>query len=341
MNTTPYSHVLLQPVFQELADCKRILFAGCGGGYDFFGGIPLYYAFKKAGAECFLANLTFTDTKLITSEKFTDVCWKVTPECKRESKNWNIGKEDYWPELIVTKWFKDNEGWDVPVYMIAKTGVVQLIQTYEKLVKELQLDAIVLVDGGTDSLLFGNEESLGTPAEDMSSVAAVHKLSGLKKKVLMNLGLGVDCYYKVSHSLWLENVSTLSKAGHFLGSFSLIHTMEEAKKFEQIYAVSKPVNSVVCSSILSAVKGEFGDHHNQLTKRRTVGSKLYITPLMSMYFAFRLDGVAEHILYLDQLYNTTSFDEISTTIQKYYESKYLDPSSGLYIGERHSNNILY
>ncbi len=40
-----------------------------------------------------------------------------------------------------------------------------MLEVYEALAKELQMDAIVLVDGGTDSLMQGDEEGLGTPME--------------------------------------------------------------------------------------------------------------------------------------------------------------------------------
>ena len=35
------------------------------------------------------------------------------------------------------------------------------------LVDELGIDTIILADGGTDSLMCGDEEELGTPTEDM------------------------------------------------------------------------------------------------------------------------------------------------------------------------------
>ena len=52
--------------------------------------------------------------------------------------------------------------------------------------------------GGTDSLMFGNEQGLGTPFEgflmvltaDMTSMAAVRG-SKASKKFLLNIGIGV------------------------------------------------------------------------------------------------------------------------------------------------------
>ena len=56
---------------------------------------------------------------------------------------------------------------------VKKVGVRPLRAAYQWLVEELRVSAVVLVDGGTDILMRGDEVGLGTPAEDMSSLAAV------------------------------------------------------------------------------------------------------------------------------------------------------------------------
>jgi len=313
-----YSQVLHQPFFDELSDCKRIMIAGCGGGYDFFSGLPLFFGLEKAGATCFLANVAFTNESFISqTEIISPGCYKVTSNSRRSNQTWNLSTEIYWPELYVSHWFKEKENRDVPVYMFIGCGVKTLNEAYKILVETLQLDAIILADGGTDSLMFGNEHDLGTPTEDMTSIAAVHQLTGLKKKFLVNLGFGIDCFHGVNHSLYLENMSMLSKIGGFLGCFSLHYSMDEAKKFEEIYTTSIPENSIVCSSILSSVKGEFGNYHSPYTRERTLGSHLYICPLMSIYFTFSLGIVAEHILYLHLLYGTKSLGDVRTIIHNF------------------------
>jgi len=78
---------------------------------------------------------------------------------------------------------KKNENRDVPVYMLMGSGVLLLRVAYETLVKILQIDAIILCDGGTDSVMFGDECGLGTPTEDMASIASVHQVAVKKKKV--------------------------------------------------------------------------------------------------------------------------------------------------------------
>jgi len=178
------------------------------------------------------------------------------------------------------------------------------------------------VDGGTDSLMFGNEQEVGTPTEDMTSICAVNMIKNVKQKILVNIGFGVDCFHGVCHSHYLENVCTIGQAGGFYGTFSLLNTHEEATKFQHIFEASNPDNSIVCSSVLSAVQGQFGNKHSKHTASRTQGSKLYISPLMSMYWAFDLATVSKHVLYLDLLVDTKSHNEVHKIIHKYRIEKF-------------------
>jgi hypothetical protein len=82
----------------------------------------------------------------------------------------------YFPEGYLSRWFRAR-GEEVPIYCFLRTGVIPLRESYEKLVGRLNVDTIVLVDGGTDSLMRGDEEGLGTPHEDMASIAAVSRLA--------------------------------------------------------------------------------------------------------------------------------------------------------------------
>lgn len=94
-----------------------------------------------------------------------------------------------------------------------KIGVGALRESYQAVVDELRIDTIILADGGTDSLMCGNEEELGTPTEDMvrvcieliskltskqMSIAAVNGLKHVQQKLLTNLGFGVDCFHGIA-----------------------------------------------------------------------------------------------------------------------------------------------
>ncbi len=74
--------------------------------------------------------------------------------------------------------------------------------------------------------------------------------------------------------------------------------------------------SIVNGSIAAAVRGEFGDV--QFTSR-TKGSELFVNPLMALYFAFELDGLAGRCLYLDRIENTHLMRQVSRAIEVFRE----------------------
>ena len=169
-----------QPLWDYLEGSKNVLIAGCGGGYDFFSGLPIYQALKKAGVNAYMANLSFT---AFTEETITD-CEFITPNCaivtaksqrRTDSGRFTV-RDDYWPELALCKWSKDVGGDpDFQVFMIQPTsGVRQVREAYQKIVERLKIDAIILSDGGTDSLMRGDERGLGTPTEDMTKIGRAH-----------------------------------------------------------------------------------------------------------------------------------------------------------------------
>jgi hypothetical protein len=68
---------------------------------------------------------------------------------------------------------------------------------------------------------------------------------------------------------------------------------EEAQKFIDAYEHCQPTNSIVCSSVASAIEGNFGNYHRPSTRGRTGGGTLFISPLMNMFWCFELTHVAE------------------------------------------------
>jgi hypothetical protein len=70
-------------------------------------------------------------------------------------------------------------------------GVQPLRAAYRYLIERLSIDVVVLVDGGTDILLSGDESALGTPVEDITSLAAAAGLV-VAVKLVTCLGFGVD-----------------------------------------------------------------------------------------------------------------------------------------------------
>jgi hypothetical protein len=230
------------------------------------------------------------------------------------------GEDLYFPERALAQ-FLSRRGEDVEVYAFEKLGVAPIREGYAYLVQSLGLDAIVLVDGGTDILLRGDEAGLGTPAEDMTSLAAVAAMK-VPTKVVVCVGFGVDAFHGVCHANWLENVAALTTDGGFLGATALLDRMPEIRLYtDAVRAADSAMSrrpSIVNGSIVSAIEGHFGNYH----RNRQTSGRLFINPLMSLLWAFDLAAVAKRNLYLDRLTDTeTNWDvhlaiaNFSTTIR--------------------------
>jgi len=301
------------PLFARLEEVDNILIAGAGGGYDIYSGIPLYLALKKQGKKVHLANLSFSLLLSKLAEEVYPKCFLVNSEL---DKSYKI---DYFPEKYLSIWLKNYLKEEIPVYAMPQTGVIPLKNVYEYLQRTLNLEAIVLIDGGTDSLMFGDEAGLGTPSEDGASIAAVYQIP-LEHKYLVCLGFGIDHFHGVPHHSFLENVATLTKENAYFGCFSITNQTEEGKQFSNLVEYAnqkmKRLPSIVANSIASALEGEFGDYH---ATHRTRSSELFINPLMNLYWVFSLDTVAKHIRFLPAIMETGSFESIRFIIYAFRE----------------------
>ncbi|MFI6582467.1 DUF1152 domain-containing protein [Embleya sp. NPDC050493] len=294
------------PVFARLRDARSVLIAGAGGGFDVFSGLPLGLALAEQGKRVHYANLSFvTVDRLPSSSRLLPGLAAVRPDTP--------GNDDYFPERTLATWLGRN-GFVDTVYAFAKTGVVPLRAAYRRLVKDLELDAIVLVDGGTDILMRGDEASLGTPEEDMTSLAAVAGVR-VPTRLVASLGFGIDAYHGICHAQVLENLAALTREGHYLGALSIPRESREGALFLDAVAYANRITplrpSIVQGSVASALHGRFGDAH---FTERTDNSELFINPLMSMYFTVDLAGLAERSLYLSRLEGSVSIWDVARRI---------------------------
>ena len=299
--------MLTLPFFSELEKTNNILLAGAGGGFDIFCGLPLYFALKNAGKQVHLANLSFSSIDSSTGRRLTPALVEVNDT----SNGW----ASYFPEIHLARWFA-GRGEPVPIYCFARTGAKPLAEAYKFLVDMLQVDTVILVDGGTDSLMRGDESG---PQEDVASIAAVNALE-VTTKLLVCLGFGIDSFHGVCHAHFLEAVAAITKAGGFLGAWTLTRDMPEVQLYnaasEAVFNGMPQNPSIVSSSILSAIEGHFGDYH---ATHRTSGSKLFINPLMSLYWCFKLEAVANRLLYLDKISKTESYWALTNAIERFRE----------------------
>lgn len=294
------------PLFTRLKDCERVLIAGAGGGFDVYAGLPLAVALWQAGKQVSLANLSFVGVdRLPARDLLRPGVAAVVPD--------SGGPSSYFPERSLSRWLEAN-GFPATVFAFQRTGVRPLVKGYRALVSLLGVDAVVLVDGGTDILLRGDEAGLGTPEEDMTSLAAVAELS-VATKLVVSLGFGVDAYHGVCHSHVLENLAALEREGGYLGALSIPRASREGRMYLNAVAHAEAATpdrpSIVHGSIAAALRGEFGD---VAVNARTSGSELYVNPLMGVYFGVELEALARRHLYLERLRKTHSDWDVSVAI---------------------------
>ncbi|MGW7687053.1 DUF1152 domain-containing protein [Kribbella sp. NPDC054772] len=303
------------PVFTRLRDARRVLVAGAGGGFDVYAGVPLALALVAQGKEVEFANLSFAELGEV-QEWLTPGVAVVRPDSR--------GRPEYFPERVLSRWLESKD-LSSTVYAFPRTGVAPLRAAYEALVGHLGIDAVVLVDGGTDILMRGDEAGLGTPEEDMASLGALSRISGIERLVVC-LGFGIDAYHGVNHVDVLENLAALSRTGDYLGAVSIPPASAEAAAYLDLVDYAQLVTpvrpSIVNGQIAAALRGDFGDV--QFTAR-TAGGELLVNPLMALYFAVDLDGLARSVGYLDELEGTEHPAQISRVIERHREGTRLRP----------------
>ncbi len=289
------------PILDSLTQCDNLLIAGMGGGYDIFCGLPIYFELQRMGRNVHLANFSFSEIASFPGgNRLSDTLVGVTPDYD--------GLTLYFPELYLAQWFKEERGEVITIWCFQKTGTGPLLQNYRTLVKHLSVDGILLIDGGVDSLMRGDEREVGTLIEDTISLFVVNELEDVPVRLMGCLGFGAELDMTYAHVF--ENIASLTAAGGFLGSCALTPQMDAYQTYEQavlyVQGQERQDASVINSSVISAVQGHYGDYH--LTEK-TNGSRLWISPLMALYWFFDLPTVAQHNLYLSQLAHTNTFLE--------------------------------
>lgn len=294
------------PIAEELAECENLLIAGMGGGFDLYCGLPIYLELKRMGRRVHLANLSFSQaTFLKNGERIGDSIVGVSGK--------NRSYLPYFPELHLARYLLEAHNDDATVWCFLTMGAQPLLAAYRALIERLDIDGILLVDGGVDSLMRGDEAQMGTVLEDACSLAAVSALDHLKLRRLACVGMGAE--QDVTHAHVFENIAALAKVGGFLGSCSFTNRMESCRAYEEAvtfaHAQRNQDPSVINASIVSAQQGEYGNFH--LTEK-TKGSRLWISPLMPICWFFDVMAVADRNLLLPTLRRSQNFREAARAI---------------------------
>jgi len=200
---------------------------------------------------------------------------------------------------------------------------------YQALQTRLGFDALILVDGGVDSIMRGDEYGAGTLIEDAISLAAAQTLD-IPTKILACIGFGTEVEEGVCHYNALENMAALIKAGAFYGACALTPDMDAFRRYERAcrYVWEQPghLKSHISTRIIPAVRGEFGNHHLYNDDRHVFIS---LSPLMSLYWFFDAQIVAERSLIIPHLRRTTEKMQAFEVVQSFQSGMKMRPRRSL------------
>ena len=272
---------------------RNILLAGAGGGWDICGGLPLLYEWRET-CKIVLANFS----ALVEG-------FDVRPAIATDDPEGKLA------EVLGT-----------PIYVFGKAGFRTLRAGYEKLLKDHDIDTIILVDGGVDSLMCGDEEGCGTIFQDTISVGVVDSLD-VPTKILACVGFGTETDEGVCHYRALENIAALTKDGGLLGACALTANMEAFQFYEKVavdaFALSK-TQSHVHGRIIPAVHGEFGQYGPIFDLLSDYPP--FVSPLAPVYWFFDVAAVARRNIWIRHFADTTNFSEVDAIHrEKYSELK--------------------
>ena len=137
-----------------------------GGGFDLFCGLPIYFELQRRGYSAHLANLSFAELRMYSD------CERLSPTLIGTISA-PAGLSGYHPERFLARWLVECKGEKSPIWCFDATGAEPLLADYRKLVSRLNLNVIILIGGGVDSLARGDEELCGSILEDFMSLKLI------------------------------------------------------------------------------------------------------------------------------------------------------------------------
>ncbi|MBI4815905.1 MAG: DUF1152 domain-containing protein [Deltaproteobacteria bacterium] len=319
--TSSDGSVLLPGFARALLDpsIRTVMICGCGGGFDFLHGLMLWPELERLGKSIVLGSYSFGDPRKIGNAEVVFEHGSVL--AKRVTAS-SIPAPHYAPEVHAAGFLDETYPKDAPhqiyAYYARDFTVPILTRLYEGLVKAHDVDAIVLIDGGSDSLMAGDEEGLGDPLEDAVSIATVSALRGPRVKILVTVGLGTDRFNHVSDAATLRAISELTARGGFLGSLGLEPNAAPIRLYRELLEhldTRHSFRSVLAGSILAAADGWFGGENVPPTlAARVRPGELFLWPLMATIFAFDVTKVAERSLLTNWIREKSSVPECYAAI---------------------------
>lgn len=228
----------------------RVLLHGCGGGFDIFNGFFLMRELKRRGHEIHLANYTFTDD-LHRYNPTDSMIVRITGHELRTKKN-----AAYFPEADLARQTGQ------PVYAVRLHGPARVLPELQALCDRLAIDSIVLVDGGHDAIIFGDEREWGSPLEDTCSIIIASQLRVPHSKFVVCISAPTE---NMDWPLFETRAATLCSQWTPAND-------EDTKDFEALLDVTAPeTRSIPNECILACLRGHRAAHYENPRLKERLG----------------------------------------------------------------------
>ena len=328
------------------ASSHNVLLCGCGGGCDIYTGLPLYKSLVESKKNVFCANITFSDVDKLSkiATQVQELVFQVQYNDKVK-----IGEkypDNYLPEWWLSKYFTTHKYANSFVYAIFSEGVIPLTKAFEHILTTHDIDTIIVVDGGIDSMMQGDEEGIGSFLQDIATLLTVSQLE-IPTKLLITNAWGMEGH--ISHNQFFENVSNLTKTQDFYGCFFFTATSPEGKFYLEVLKDCFPENSTINIGIIDAMLGCSWQERSKWLEKRLESEKVeyenmekltlqnwFGCPLSGIYWFFNLEGVAKRLVYRDKIINSSELYDIVQGVHHYRYNQGLVDDDGQYQGTRKS-----
>ena len=228
---------------EEILKYNSIMLYGCGGGYDIYGGIPLYWELLRHGKNVILGNYSFADDiyKYSNGHQYA----KINGNELRTEKN-----KDYFPGADLAKFLK------VTIYTMRLLSINDVYKGLVEICAENKIDCIIGIDAGHDAALFGDEIHYGSPLEDSITVLALRELT-LKHNIKTYLACISTPTEDMDFSLFINHIKSIQNVNQWIPNNS-----DDTINFEKLLDTT-PLNtrSVPNESLLAAMKNSYDNKH--------------------------------------------------------------------------------
>lgn len=307
---------MLQPRFAlpfDLPPGSRVLVAGAGGGFDIVCAVPVAIALRAAGHAVHLGSYSFTDLARVPGAT------RPRPALYRIDGGCAAPPDGYCPEAELARWWNECLGEPSVVWCFDRQGVRPVAEAYAHLRSALDLDAVLVLDGGVDGLFRGDEWELATPSMDAVSILAAASLSDCAGVYAFTAFGTEGRAYEVRHADALERMADLTGGGALLGCAAAAPGSAAGSSFRDAldavhFALPDVRRSIIACSIAAAMDGAFGE---TVVTSKTAESPVWVSPLTLLYWFFDLAAVAAAKPYRDEVLGTDRVQDVADAIQRF------------------------